>query len=83
VQARSVIPGRQRWDIGIVLASPRVAEFLEGRLRQTPGVVVVHANPISGRLLTVIESHIQAIRAQKQQPRRAAWLFSFPVLLAA
>lgn len=51
MQARSVIPGRQRWDIGIVLAGPRVAEFLEGRLRQTPGVEAVRANPITGRLL--------------------------------
>jgi hypothetical protein len=51
VQARSVIPGRQRWDIGIVLASPRVAEFLEDMLQKAPGVVTVHANPITGRLL--------------------------------
>lgn len=46
------------WDIGIVLASPRVAEFLEGRLRQTPGVVAVHANPITGRLLARPDMHL-------------------------
>lgn len=51
VHARSVIRGRQRWDIGILLASPRVAEFLEGRLRQARGVEAVRANPITGRLL--------------------------------
>lgn len=51
MQAKSVIPGRQRWDIGIVLANPHVTEFLESRLRQAPGVEGVHANPITGRLL--------------------------------
>jgi ATP-binding cassette subfamily B protein len=51
MHARSVIPGRQRWDIGIVLASPRAAEFLEGKLRQAPGIKSVRANPITGRLL--------------------------------
>lgn len=51
LHARSVIPGRQRWDIGIVLASPRAAELLESNLRQTPGIEAVRANPVTGRLL--------------------------------
>jgi len=51
VRARSVIPGRQRWDIGGVLGWPRVAELLEVRLRQSPGVALVHVNPVTGRLL--------------------------------
>lgn len=51
MQARSIIPGRQRWDIGTILTNPRVTELLESRLRQAPGVEVVHANPITGRLL--------------------------------
>src|SRR6185312_2227005 len=61
VQARSIIPGRQRWDIGIVLASPHVAEFLDGRLRQAPGVESVRANPITGRLLV---HHDMALTSQ-------------------
>jgi ATP-binding cassette subfamily B protein len=56
VQARSVIPGRQRWDIGIMLARPHVAEFLEDRLRQARGVKAVGANPITGRLLVLYET---------------------------
>jgi ATP-binding cassette subfamily B protein len=51
MQARSAIPGRQRWDVGIVLANPRVAELLKDSLLQTPGIDAVHANPITGRLL--------------------------------
>lgn len=48
---RSVIPGRQRWDVGVVLGRPRVAELLEAQLRESPGLVRVHANPVTGRLL--------------------------------
>src|ERR1043165_8805498 len=48
---RSVIPGRQRWDVGVVLGRPRVAELLEAQLRESPGLVMVYANPVTGRLL--------------------------------
>jgi ATP-binding cassette, subfamily B, bacterial len=48
---RSVIPGRQRWDVAVVLRQPRVAELLEARLRESPGVGMVRANPVTGRLL--------------------------------
>ncbi len=51
VRARSVIPGRQRWDIGVMLSQPRVAKLLEAKLRESPGVAVVRANPVTGRLL--------------------------------
>jgi heavy metal translocating P-type ATPase len=51
VRARSVVPGRQRWDIGAILSQPRVAEVLEAELRASPGVAVVRANPVTGRLL--------------------------------
>lgn len=51
VRPRSVIPGRQRWDVGVVLDRPRVAELLEARLRESPGVGVVRVNPVTGRLL--------------------------------
>jgi Cu2+-exporting ATPase len=51
VRARSVVPGRQRWEIGAILSQPGVAEVLEAELRASPGVVAVHANPVTGRLL--------------------------------
>lgn len=51
VRARSVIPGRQRWDIGVVLGRPRVAELMEAGLLKSPGVGAVRANPVTGRLL--------------------------------
>lgn len=51
VRARSIIPGRQRWDIGVMRSQPRVAELLEAELRESPGVAVVRANPVTGRLL--------------------------------
>jgi ATP-binding cassette, subfamily B, bacterial len=51
MRPRSVIRGRQRWDIGVVLGSPGVAELLEAKLRESPGVGVIRANPVTGRLL--------------------------------
>ncbi|OXM46608.1 ABC transporter ATP-binding protein [Amycolatopsis alba DSM 44262] len=48
---RSVIPGRQRWDIGVVRGRPRLAAALETSLRAAPGVLAAHANPVTGRLL--------------------------------
>jgi heavy metal translocating P-type ATPase len=51
MRARSIVPGRQRWDIGMILCQPSVAEVLEAELRASPGIVVVHANPVTGRLL--------------------------------
>lgn len=51
MRPRSVIPGRQRWDVGVVLGRPRVAELLEAGLRELPGVGVVRVNPVTGRLL--------------------------------
>jgi len=51
VRVRSVIPGRQRWDIGVTLGRPRLAYFLEEELRELPGIATVRANPVTGRLL--------------------------------
>lgn len=62
VRARSVSPGRQRWDIGVMLHQPRVAEILEAELRESPGVAVVRANPVTGRLLL---HHDTALNGEK------------------
>jgi len=71
VRARSVIPGRQRWDIGVMLSQPRVAELLAAELRESPGVAVVRANPVTGRLLV---HHDTALNGEKvgQLVREAA-----------
>jgi ATP-binding cassette, subfamily B, bacterial len=62
IRVRSVIPGRQRWDIGMVLARPQVAEHLEAELQKSPGVGVVRANPVTGRLLVC---HDTALSSEK------------------
>ena len=51
VGPRSVVPGRQRWDVGVVRGRPRVAALLETALRESPGIGMVRANPVTGRLL--------------------------------
>src|SRR5262249_52329298 len=51
LRPRSVVPGRQRWDVGVVLSQPGVAELVEVSLRELPGMTVVRANPVTGRLL--------------------------------
>ena len=51
VRARSVLPGRQRWDVGIVMGQPVVARLLENELRVNPGIEGVRANPSTGRVL--------------------------------
>lgn len=52
LKPRSVIPGRQRWDIGVLLARPNVAAHVERELVES-GVRLARANPITGRLLVV------------------------------
>jgi len=56
VGPRSVIAGRQRWDMGVVRGRPGVAELLEAALREAPGVGVVQVNPVTGRLLVYHEA---------------------------
>jgi ATP-binding cassette subfamily B protein len=73
MQARSVIPGRQRWDIGVMLARPPVAQFLEDRLRQARGVEAVRANPTTGRLLVLYETVLTS-REVEQLIRKAVEL---------
>lgn len=51
VRPRSVIPGRQRWDVVVVLGRPWMADLLEAGLRKSPGVGMVQVNPVTGRLL--------------------------------
>ncbi|WP_371478936.1 ATP-binding cassette domain-containing protein [Kitasatospora sp. NBC_00315] len=48
---RSVIPGRQRWDVELVLGRPRTAEILAAALRRVPGITEARANPVTGGVL--------------------------------
>lgn len=58
VRPRSVIPGRQRWDIGVVSGRPRLAVALETNLCHAPGVLAARANPVTGRLLVRHDSRL-------------------------
>lgn len=62
IRVRSVVPGRQRWDIGMVLARPQVAAYLEAEIRKLPGVGMVCGNPVTGRLLVC---HDTALSSEK------------------
>lgn len=48
---RSVVAGRQRWDLDMLLGRPGLAKVVETGLRTWPGVETVSANPVTGRLL--------------------------------
>ncbi|AXI80467.1 ABC transporter ATP-binding protein/permease [Peterkaempfera bronchialis] len=60
VRLRSIIPGRQRWDVEPVLGRPRAAEVLAAALRRIPGITQAQANPITGGLLVRHEVSVSA-----------------------
>ncbi|MFG2881667.1 ATP-binding cassette domain-containing protein [Streptomyces sp. NPDC048297] len=57
---RSVIPGRQRWDVKLVLGRPRTAEVLAAALRRIPGITEAHANPVTGGVLVRHDARVHA-----------------------
>ncbi|MBF8170905.1 ATP-binding cassette domain-containing protein [Streptomyces olivaceus] len=57
---RSVIPGRQRWDVGPVLGRPRAAEVLAAALRRIPGITEARANPVTGGVLVRHDARVRA-----------------------
>ena len=71
VEPRSVIPGRQRWDIGFLLGQPSVAELFEAGLKESSGVGEVRANPVTGRLLVLHDKTLSDDEV-RQLVRRAA-----------
>ncbi|WP_051950604.1 ABC transporter ATP-binding protein/permease [Actinacidiphila yeochonensis] len=60
VRPRSVVPGRQRWDVRLVLGRPRAAEILAATLRRLPGITEVRANPVTGGLLVRHDARVAA-----------------------
>ncbi|MFJ5117141.1 ATP-binding cassette domain-containing protein [Kitasatospora sp. NPDC088548] len=60
VRPRSVIPGRQRWDVKPVLGRPQVAEVLVAALRRIPGITEAQASPITGGVLVRHDARVKA-----------------------
>ncbi|MFB7665983.1 ATP-binding cassette domain-containing protein [Kitasatospora sp. NPDC056138] len=60
VRPRSVIPGRQRWDVKLVLGRPQAAEILAAALRRIPGITEAQANPITGGVLVRHDARVAA-----------------------
>ncbi|WP_329168717.1 ABC transporter ATP-binding protein/permease [Streptomyces sp. NBC_01267] len=57
---RSVAPGRQRWDVKLVLGRPRTAEILAAALRHIPGITEARANPVTGGVLVRHDARLRA-----------------------
>ncbi|MGI5348062.1 ATP-binding cassette domain-containing protein [Streptomyces sp. CA-250714] len=51
VRPRSVLPGRQRWEVRAVRGRPNLARLLETSLQATPGVDEAEVSPVTGRVL--------------------------------
>ncbi|ACU37085.1 ABC transporter ATP-binding protein [Actinosynnema mirum] len=52
-RVRSVVPGRQRWDVPRVRGNPRAARALEAALLRLPGITGAQASPSTGRVLVL------------------------------
>ncbi|MFD7877807.1 ABC transporter ATP-binding protein, partial [Streptomyces sp. NPDC059766] len=59
MRPRSVISGRQRWDVRLVLGRPRTAEVLAAVLRRNPGITEAQASPVTGGLLVRHDGRVQ------------------------
>lgn len=53
IQLRSSIRGRERWEVKALYKRPRTARALENALLLHPGILQVHANPVTGRILVL------------------------------
>ncbi|MEU2251214.1 ATP-binding cassette domain-containing protein [Streptomyces sp. NPDC019224] len=60
VSPRSVTPGRQRWDVRLVIGRPRTAELLAAALRHIPGITEAQASPVTGRVLVRHDARLRA-----------------------
>ncbi|MFD6426709.1 ATP-binding cassette domain-containing protein [Streptomyces sp. NPDC060198] len=57
---RSVVPGRQRWDVELVLGRPRTAEILAAVLRRVPGITEARASSVTGGVLVRHDARLRA-----------------------
>ncbi|MER7466552.1 ATP-binding cassette domain-containing protein [Streptomyces sp. NPDC097981] len=60
MRPRSVIPGRQRWDVRLVRGRPQAAEVLAAALRRIPGITEAQANPVTGGVLIRHDAGVRA-----------------------
>ncbi|WP_244206869.1 ABC transporter ATP-binding protein [Streptomyces swartbergensis] len=51
MRPRSIVPGRQRWEVDHVRGRPTVARLTEASLRQACGIQEAHVSPVTGRVL--------------------------------
>ncbi|QCD53695.1 ABC transporter ATP-binding protein/permease [Streptomyces hawaiiensis] len=51
MRPRSIVPGRQRWEIDLLRGRPAAARLTETTLLEAPGIEEVHASPVTGRVL--------------------------------
>ncbi|PKT70358.1 ABC transporter [Streptomyces populi] len=59
VRPRSVVSGRQRWDVKPVLGRPQTAEILGAVLRRIPGITEAQASPVTGGLLVRHDARVK------------------------
>jgi len=59
VRPRSVISGRQRWDVKPVLGRPQAADVLAAVLRRVPGITEAQASPVTGGLLVRHDARVR------------------------
>ncbi|WP_330241892.1 ABC transporter ATP-binding protein/permease [Streptomyces sp. NBC_00525] len=57
---RSVTPGRQRWDVRLLVGRPRTAELLAAALRHIPGITEAQASPVTGGVLIRHDARLRA-----------------------
>jgi ATP-binding cassette subfamily B protein len=60
LRPRSVVPGRQRWEVGGLKGAPEPARLLALELAAAEGIRAVEANPLTGRLLVHHEPGLQS-----------------------
>ncbi|MFH8898008.1 ATP-binding cassette domain-containing protein [Streptomyces coeruleorubidus] len=51
MRPRSIVPGRQRWEVDLLRGRPASARLTETSLLEAPGIEEVHASPVTGRVL--------------------------------
>ncbi|MFD7812232.1 ATP-binding cassette domain-containing protein [Streptomyces sp. NPDC059785] len=51
MRPRSIVHGRQRWEVDRVRGRPALARLTEAELRRVPGIEEVRASPVTGRVL--------------------------------
>ncbi|OKI01925.1 ABC transporter [Streptomyces sp. CB02923] len=72
LRPRSIVPGRQRWDVAPILRRPALARLVETTLRAVPGVHEVRANPVTGRVLVLHDRALGPRQAERLLRRALA-----------